>query len=284
MQNNLEGKRIRNHMGTQERRVKIYKITNNSTDDTYVGSTTSALYKRLYRHKHDADTGAQSKLCSLMRALGKDKFKIEMVEEGAFSRADAVNARVAFWIRSLECALNDEDAEAKPEDRLTREMGTQTDHEDTPTESSSASVPESYYMSDEEQEAEEVPENLPSHDLTGTMFEALRGYMDDLDNQIVKGRFDRIVLLGKHVCKYPRGLEAREQWLSSKATFARQAAITRRDAPKSGLDQRGLAFLDTLEKEAGINKTMKRRAVSDAREWRKFWSYEEEMGETVGIP
>ena len=90
--------------------------------------------------------------------------------------------------------------------------------------------------------------------------------------------------LGKHVCKSPRDLEAKEQWLSSKATFARQAAITRRDAPKSGLDQRGLAFLDTLEKEAGINKGTKRKAVSDAIDWRKCWSYEEEMGETVGIP
>ena len=271
-------------MGMQERRVKIYKITNNSTDDAYVGSTTSALYKRLYRHKHDADTGAQSKLCSLMRALGKDKFKIEMVEEGAFSCADAVNARVAFWIRSLECALNDEDTEAKPEDRRTREMGTQTDHEDTPTESSSASVPESYYMSDEEQEAEEAPENLPSHDLTGTMFEELRGYMDDLDNQIMKGRFDTIVSLGKHVCKNPKDFDATDQWLLSKRCFARQVAVLRWDAPKRGIDQHGLAFLDTLEREARINKTEKRRAVIAARDLRKHWSYEEEMGETVGIP
>jgi len=36
-------------MTTSGKRVKIYQISNNITDDTYIGSTTSALYKRLYK-------------------------------------------------------------------------------------------------------------------------------------------------------------------------------------------------------------------------------------------
>jgi len=134
-----------------QRRAKVYQITNNSTEHVFVGSTTSPLYKRLYRIKHDVDRGVDSNLCNLMRRLGKDKFKIELIEEGVFSSTDALKARVSFWMREKG---------ASPSPKETREIGTQTE-----ADSSSASAPESYYMSDEEQEAEEVPADLPNYDL-----------------------------------------------------------------------------------------------------------------------
>ena len=97
------------------KRVKIYQISNNVTEDTFIGSTTSALYKRLYRHKYDADKGVKSKLCDLIRALGKDKFKIELVDEGVFLDTDAVNAREMSWIRERRCTLNECYSETKSE-------------------------------------------------------------------------------------------------------------------------------------------------------------------------
>ncbi len=91
----------------QTRRVNIYQITNNATEDVCISPTASALYKRIYRHKHDANTWVRSKLCDLMRSLGQDKFKIQMFEEGAFSCADAVNAKETLWALERRCSLNE---------------------------------------------------------------------------------------------------------------------------------------------------------------------------------
>ena len=102
-------------MSTPGKRVKIYQISNNVTDDVYVGSTTSALYKRLYRHKYDADKGMASKLCNLMRTLGKDKFKIELIDEGVLPDTDAFNAREMLGIRERRCSLNDTHSETSSE-------------------------------------------------------------------------------------------------------------------------------------------------------------------------
>ena len=100
-------------MNMSGKRVKIYQISNNVTEDTFIGSTTSALYKRLYRHKYDADKGGKSKLCDLIRAVGKDKFFIELIDEGVFSDTDAVNAREMSWIRERRCTLNECYSETK---------------------------------------------------------------------------------------------------------------------------------------------------------------------------
>ena len=135
-------------MDMLQRRAKVYQITNNSTDHVFVGSTTSPLYKRLYRIKHDVDRGVDSKLCNLMRKLGKDKFKIDLIEEGVYSSTDALKARITFW-------MQERGASESQREPLTREIATQTENV----------LPESYYMSDEEQEAIEVPADLPIYDL-----------------------------------------------------------------------------------------------------------------------
>ncbi len=94
-------------MSIPGKRVKYYQITNNVTDDVYIGSTAQALYKRLYIHKADTEKGVRSRLCDLIRELGKDKFKIELLEEGVFSSADAVTAREAYWTREKRSSLNE---------------------------------------------------------------------------------------------------------------------------------------------------------------------------------
>ena len=74
-------------MTTPGKRVKIYQISNNITDNTYIGSTTSSLYKRLYRHKYDADKGVRSKL----------------------------RAREMSWICERRCSLKDSYSQTNPE-------------------------------------------------------------------------------------------------------------------------------------------------------------------------
>ena len=90
-----------------DKRAKFYQLTNNVTDDVYIGSTSQVLYKRLYIHKTDMTKGSPSRLCALMQKLGKDKFKIELLEEGVFADTDAVNARELFWMREKGSTLNE---------------------------------------------------------------------------------------------------------------------------------------------------------------------------------
>ena len=94
-------------MSMSDKRAKFYQLTNNVTDDVYIGSTSQVLYKRLYIHKTDMTKGSPSRLCELMRKLGKDKFKIELLEEGVFADADAINARELFWMREKGSTLNE---------------------------------------------------------------------------------------------------------------------------------------------------------------------------------
>ena len=72
--------------------VKVYKIVNSETDDVFIGSTSQPLYKRLYLLRADALSGKASALCDLMRQLGKDKFRIELLEEFPYTSADQTKA------------------------------------------------------------------------------------------------------------------------------------------------------------------------------------------------
>ena len=93
-------------MSMQCRRMKIYEVTNNITDDVYIGATSQALYKRLYRHKCDIGNGVESKLCNLMQQLGKDKFKMELVEEFDLTSAEVIQAKVLAYVRERRPSLN----------------------------------------------------------------------------------------------------------------------------------------------------------------------------------
>ena len=74
------------------RLVKVYRIVNSEADDVFIGSTSQPLYKRLYLLRADALSGKASALCDLMRQLGKDKFRIELLEEFPYTSADQTKA------------------------------------------------------------------------------------------------------------------------------------------------------------------------------------------------
>ena len=72
--------------------VRVYRIVNSETDDVFIGSTSQPLHKRLYILRADALSGKASALCDLMRQLGKDKFRIELLEEFPYTSADRTKA------------------------------------------------------------------------------------------------------------------------------------------------------------------------------------------------
>ena len=82
--------------------IKVYRIVNTETDDVFIGSTAQPLFKRLYIIRADASSGKASALCNLMRQLGKDKFRIELLEEFPYSSADHTKAIEMKYIPKLQ--------------------------------------------------------------------------------------------------------------------------------------------------------------------------------------
>jgi group I intron endonuclease len=61
---------------------RIYKITNTKNRKFYIGSTITSIADRLAKHKHKSkDPDKTSKLYSLMRELGQEHFRIELLRE-----------------------------------------------------------------------------------------------------------------------------------------------------------------------------------------------------------
>ncbi len=54
----------------------------------FIGSTSQPLHKRLYILRADAINDKDSVFCDLMRQLGKDKFRIDLLEEFPYTSAD----------------------------------------------------------------------------------------------------------------------------------------------------------------------------------------------------
>jgi len=74
--------------------IKIYKIIDNTNDDTYIGKTEQTLTERLSKHKYDYKTG---KNCSSCIILKNGDYKIELVEE------TDDETRERYWIENIEC-------------------------------------------------------------------------------------------------------------------------------------------------------------------------------------
>ncbi len=72
--------------------VRIYRVVNSETDDVFIGSTSQPLHKRLYIIRADALNGKAFALCDLIRQLGMDKFRIELLEEFPYTSAVQTNA------------------------------------------------------------------------------------------------------------------------------------------------------------------------------------------------
>ena len=293
-------------MSMQVRRMKIYQVTNNVTDDVYIGTTSQALYKRLYRHKCDMESGVESKLCNLMRQLGKDKFKIELVEEFDFTSTEASHAKELSYVRERGPSLNgclpktdastsspvhnltdiqhDEyktsiDALQQKVELLERRIESLMMQHSRPCSSlTTPMTPSSFNISDGENEdvKTEVAEDVPMYDLRDDRFHILDGKVDKNWIAEMQTRYNKIQRIALHLKQHPRDTDSKEELLFERTVFARRIARIRGDAKYIGLEQRCLKLLDTIEKETGICKKLKNKATWRALSFRKNNSYEDD--------
>ncbi len=84
-------------------KAKIYKITNDYNDDIYVGSTCDLLTKRFSAHKRERNCAKRtnSKLYSLMREIGTERFCIYLIEEFPCDNKYELSQREGYWIREI---------------------------------------------------------------------------------------------------------------------------------------------------------------------------------------
>ena len=84
----------------------IYKITNTTNGDFYVGKTTQSMTKRLADHKYNTkyDKVKDTHLCRAMRKYGTDAFIIEALESNI--PEEKLNEREIHWIAELNPHYN----------------------------------------------------------------------------------------------------------------------------------------------------------------------------------
>ena len=81
----------------------IYRITNNLTNDFYIGKTTITIHSRFHRHKALAKAGSPCHLHRALRKYGSENFSVALVEEvdNAIS-----SEREIYWISTLHPQYN----------------------------------------------------------------------------------------------------------------------------------------------------------------------------------
>ena len=81
--------------------AKIYKLFNTINGDFYIGSTVNKyLCNRLSMHKYES-TRANSKLYTAMKELGKENFKIELLETIECNCKRELTNREQYYIDTL---------------------------------------------------------------------------------------------------------------------------------------------------------------------------------------
>ena len=78
---------------------KVYKIVCNETGETYYGSTTQTLAKRLAGHKTDAKT----KTCTSKQIIERGNYDIVLCEECPCENKEQLHAIERKWIEGNEC-------------------------------------------------------------------------------------------------------------------------------------------------------------------------------------
>lgn len=86
----------------------IYLITNKITNEKYVGETKLGIKKRFTAHCWNAKKGDREKyrLYQDIRKLGKDNFKVELLEELEITDRSEALDREAYWIDKLDTYNN----------------------------------------------------------------------------------------------------------------------------------------------------------------------------------
>lgn len=84
----------------------IYKITNNKTDDVYIGSTIQTLKNRFKAHKSNANLNKPNKLYDCMREIGIENFNIELLEEIEFANKILIGEKEKEYYDLIKPSLN----------------------------------------------------------------------------------------------------------------------------------------------------------------------------------
>ena len=86
----------------------IYKICNSVDDEVYVGSTKQTIQRRLQSHLYNTKQEGLKQLIlyKKMESIGKDKFKVELLETVQFDDKYELFAREQFHMDTLNPSLN----------------------------------------------------------------------------------------------------------------------------------------------------------------------------------
>ena len=82
---------------------KIYCIKNDVNDDIYIGSTTQPLCKRMAKHRSSINAKKSENILfyQLMRELGTEAFRIELIEDFSCENREQLQAREGYYIKKL---------------------------------------------------------------------------------------------------------------------------------------------------------------------------------------
>ncbi len=82
---------------------KIYKVFNDYNDDIYIGSTCDTLKTRFRKHKSEAELNPDGTrpLYKLIREIGFNRFKIELIEEFPCLNINELRQREGHYIKEL---------------------------------------------------------------------------------------------------------------------------------------------------------------------------------------
>jgi group I intron endonuclease len=82
----------------------IYQITNNITNDFYIGKSVNPK-ERFYKHKYNASqTNSQTHLYRAMRKYGTDNFSMSILDEA--NSKEELNDKEKMWINKLNPKYN----------------------------------------------------------------------------------------------------------------------------------------------------------------------------------
>jgi hypothetical protein len=144
-----------------------------------------------------------------------------------------------------------------------------------PRESKGTRTPENFDMSDGEVE-EERPQGIPHYDLTDDMFKVFKGKVDEEHVDILKDCYVKVVRLGRHIKLHPRDEDNKCELMFLKESLAKKVAGLRADATSLSLDKNCLKLLDTIEKDAGVGKNLRKKAAWHAADVRRRFPSEDE--------
>ena len=83
----------------------IYQITNNLTNESYVGKTINQIEKRFYQHKYNAlKNKSQTYLHRSIRKYGEDNFTVCLLDEA--NCITELNQKEIIWIEKLSPKYN----------------------------------------------------------------------------------------------------------------------------------------------------------------------------------